>query len=468
MFLLQECFDYIKSNKLRTIIIFIVIFVLGNVIASSFLIKNTNNIITNQVKNTLTPTATIVLSDTVSDYFNIENISIEKIKQIGELDTVSDYEYSAMVDMEAPKYKTEEERETETFNGNPYLFIKGVSETNPYDLRQHNIEIIDGRFLNENELANSDHKIVISDTFAKINNLSVGSSIELERNVYDTLGMSMVVNFDNPELTYKNEYEIVGVFSVIENSTENNEVNENKLAYIPFEVANNVNKFLGEANKKLYGDEDIVVLFQTKFIIEEYERINEFVKEATNILPDEYLLYIDDSKYNEFVSPLVALESVSNFMLFVSLIITVIIICLILFITIFHRKYEIGIYIALGTKRKKIVIQLILEVVLITFGAIILSAFSSKFIATFISDILIQTQLHDAQILQDMYLNTPALNNLLEKQSFQYIENYNVVMTSEYFIMYIISYMILVIIASIIPIVYILKVSPKKLLISSD
>jgi len=140
-----------------------------------------------------------------------------------------------------------------------------------------------------------------------------------------------------------------------------------------------------------------------------------------------------------------------------------------LLITLFlrDRKHEIGIYLALGEKKGKIITQILTEVLSVSIIGITLSLFAGNII----SDGISQQMIHNNMMNE---LENPSMNfdwNPLEGMGFntnmsmdEMLENYEVGLDGQTIGLFFLVGAGTVILSTISPIIYITSLNPKKIM----
>lgn len=138
-----------------------------------------------------------------------------------------------------------------------------------------------------------------------------------------------------------------------------------------------------------------------------------------------------------------------------SIFVTIAILSLVITLFLRDRKNELGIYVSLGEKTYKILFQIIVEVLLVSFLAISISIFTGKILATSASNQMIELQKSSDDIVGGE-LSTLNREEVTDEYAIHItLENmraiYSISMTS-------------VLVSTLLPVVYILRIKPKKIL----
>lgn len=210
------------------------------------------------------------------------------------------------------------------------------------DFKEGKRKITSGKMFEHN------NECVISEDFAKLNNLKIGDTIEISDLVKDA-------TFAPLKLT------ITGIYF---------DVAENKIGYVSPET-NPRNDILttyetmknhqSNAKTKLYT-------VDATYYLKNPDMLEAFNKEAHEKgLHKNYMMSTDELSYNKIVKPAESLANVSSIFLVAVLIIGSVILILLSVLSIRERKYEIGVLRAMGMKKGKVVRGILYES-LITIG----------------------------------------------------------------------------------------------------
>ena len=111
------------------------------------------------------------------------------------------------------------------------------------------------------------------------------------------------------------------------------------------------------------------------------------------------LLDVKTSKedYEKVAAPLSGLNEISNLTLITSIVMSILVLSLVIIIIFRNRNKEIGIYTALGERKKNILLQFIIEIYLIGILAIGISLFTGSFLGKNICNNVMNKQIEKQQ-----------------------------------------------------------------------
>lgn len=371
----------IKKNKGRTVLLFLLMVLIANLVIAGLSIHSASIKSMQQVRESLGNDVTLSV--------NMQNmmqnrqkgeaiqsampaITTKMADQLKSLKYVQSYNYTVeagadsetltaveVQDDRMPKRGMEEETGTTAdfkVSGNTSMAKLSAFSDEQYTLSA-------GRLLKESDTG-TDHA-VISAALAEDNDLSVG----------DTISISV----DGEE----QKLEIVGIFEVA--SAEGmgqmgmNRESPYNTIYVDYETA-----------QKLSGSD--TELTSATFYLDDPKHVDAFkelAEKKTTIDFDKFTLNANDQLYQRNVQTLENVESFATIFLFVVILAGSIILCLILILTIRGRFYEIGIFLSMGQSKMKIIGQQFFEIVVIASVAFVLSLGTGKMVSNTIGNMLV-------------------------------------------------------------------------------
>ena len=161
---------------------------------------------------------------------------------------------------------------------------------------------------------------------------------------------------------------------------------------------------------------------------------------------------------------------ISSVVLLATIVATIIILSLLITLFLRDRRHEIGILLAIGEKKIKVIGQIVLEIVLIAIIAISLSLFSGNILLSTISDKMLNDQIaaQEQQLDQIGYMSISSWLDFMgysnDISSEDLREIYKVPLDVTVICLYYVIGLLTVIISTIIPLIYITRLNPKKIL----
>ena len=217
------------------------------------------------------------------------------------------------------------------------------------------------------------NECIVSEDFAKLNDLKVGDTIQLKSTSKDDQEFSFTISGIYSDLTqdYSNEIhlpsmnrrnEIIADFDTVSQMTDSEQTN-----------------------------------VTATYILKSPNDLAAFTKQLRALgLPDIYDVSGDTVSYNRIVGPVEGLSKVSVTFLIVVLILGAIILILLATMSIRERKYEIGVLRAMGMKKGKVALGFLVEMLIITVICVGIGTAVSTTVAQPVSDILLKKQIQIA------------------------------------------------------------------------
>jgi len=278
-----------------------------------------------------------------------------------------------------------------------HLIVEGVSSPSFLDIREDFLELINGRGFTESELATNDlpYPVVISTGLAEVNDFEIGSIFEAQVLVFDHIERtdgSLAVNQDEPPLIKESfTLEVVGIFkpafpTLPADATLDEAFQQDILQYqmhhrlfVPNIVAEKM------FNVRAQGDlEPDDVFFQNFFLLHDPHDFEEFSLAVQN-LPGNWLVADFSSGFRDISAAMINVGDVADFIFFMTTGATLILTALLVVLFLHDRKHEVGIYLALGENKQKIIVQMILELIPLAILGMALALFVGNVLADALS-----------------------------------------------------------------------------------
>ncbi|MDU3802414.1 ABC transporter permease [Paraclostridium bifermentans] len=245
----------------------------------------------------------------------------------------------------------------------------GLNSTGLEEFKKGDRKITDGN------MPKKDGEAIVSEDFAKLNNLKVGDAFKVQNpddpDKYDPLELtisgiyydgteSQDYGFKHPMMNRKNE--IITTFDTLK-------------AY------------------KVKIDNDLISV-DAKFFLKDPELLSEFNEEAHKLgLDNLYDVSTDSQSYDEIVKPVEGLQKVANIFMILVLCFGGSILILISILGIRERKYEIGVLRAMGMKKGKVALGLIFETLSTIAISLVVGLSIASLSAQSISNVLLKSQI---------------------------------------------------------------------------
>lgn len=340
--------------------------------------------------------------------FESTPVSIKSAEKIAKLDYVKSYNFisstSALAGNFDPIESGDEDSSSDTSDSNSSrqsvgpggneqggrqmiqadVSIEGVTSTSLVDdFSDGTSNITKGRALTEDDV--NKKVAVIEKTLAEENDLKVGDTIKLKASTNEDTTINL---------------KIVGIYKTT-SSGDNHAQN--------FAFLNPYNKIYTPytAASALKGDDYKNAIDEAVYNMDDASNIDTFIAAAkkTGIDLDTFTLDANDQLYQQMVGPIENVASFSKNVVYLVTIAGAVILGLIVMMSIRERKYEMGVLMAIGEKRWKLIGQFLTEILMIAVLAVGISALTGSFIANQIGNQLLSQQLEqtsNSQSASDM------------------------------------------------------------------
>jgi len=488
----------IRRNAGRTLVFMAIVLVLGSVISGAISVRQAILNTDANLRGDL-PSVAIVEMDrhaldehkalTGQQPENLSSLSMQLLDKIGALPQVRGYDYSVGAQVYSDKLKTYDGNnsavsEPAAEGGWIPLTLKGVRSAELFEVEEGIIEMVSGRMLTTEEARSLSYVALISQNFAHTNSLHVGSRFILDNIVWDVRGDTAAeLGFNVEQRIYSRQtcdFEVVGIFvPKVEYNTGDEWIDadflsqlENRI-YVPNQVSMDIMRYQMSHVAEMYPDEvywqaDIedLVWIQNIYILNEPKDADSFRIAVEEMTPEYYTATFTSDSYRKITSPIESLEKLSLVVLLAAIVASILIFGLLTTLFLRDRKHEIGILLALGEHKRKIIIQVIIETLAVALLAIILALFVGNIFSGSVSESMLRDSLiANNSSNQGMsfstidymgYSNNASVNEILG--------NYDVSLDVSTTLVFFIIGIGTVVVATILPMFYIVRLNPKKIL----
>ncbi|WP_321386916.1 ABC transporter permease [uncultured Enterococcus sp.] len=489
---LQRGIRSVTRRKGKSFILFAVIFILGNVIAGAIAIQQSTENVEKKVKKELGATATVDL-----DYDKLmeENpsggqvpggLSEEDIKKIGSSPYVKEYDYSVngMIQVKNLKtYQMDSENSAFSVGMMQYLQLKGTNLTSPPDFSEKKIDLTDGRMFTQEDLDSDKPVAIISEELAELNGVGVGDQLVLDSNHYsyssDGTSSEAMKGDDHP-------VEIIGIFKpkTVEKKKDDNAQNsmndqifqteQFNTLYMPNNAIKAINKQEYETGKRLTPDmytddftEESMNQATPTYILKSPDDVDAFKEETEPLIPEFFKLSASTDQYEQVGSSMKKLSQIAGYVVMIAVGAALVIISLIVVLFLRDRKHEFGIYLSLGEKRNRVLAQVIIELLMISLLAMGISLITGNLLGDVVSNSLLSGDMLAETANNGMSngMSFVAGANTASTISAEDITNaYAVKFSLSYIITFLAAGMATILASAILPLLYILRLNPKKIM----
>ena len=492
-FLKRGLFSVIR-RKGKTTILFVIIFILGNIMAGSVAVQQATVNVEKNIKQRMGGTATIsvdydkLYAELDSEMGMIEmpdQLPTELIEEISNSPAVRYYDYNMHYRMYSkdlepfiPEGMSADDAammgERSDDNGVGFSLI-GVQYPKIATIIEKNWAI-EGRTFTDEEINKGAAVAVISKKVAEENNLHLGDSIVFVDYIFD---YTQRKSNQMPVLSQQDIIlEIIGLYDGETMRSESALDKQKGMAPSEWQAYDEQNTlFVPNALVKVSVDNERLIRQeqykddeeQAKFWSQEYviqpiyyladvDDAESFREEVLAKLPENYRVILSSDGFENVAGSIYTMRKLANMVLYVAMGATVLILTLLIILFLRDRKHELGIYLALGEKRTKVIAQVFIEVLLVAFVAISASLITGNIIASSVSDNMLIAQMEaDANVDKNMMIMDAPTNE-------EILENYEVKLNLAYVGLIYAVGLGTVIIAVVGPMIYILRLNPKKIM----
>ena len=380
MEVIQRAWHFITRKKIKTLIMMVILILISTVILSGLAIKNG------------TDQAASKIGEKVQSAFVLENnarynmgtprgagtVKNKDIELIAKLDGVtgSVRRMDALVDLKNAKQArlpggvTDYDAKKEKEYGEAVNFMGVNDSSRELKFRTETFKLVAGRHINENDK----FKVLVHEDFAKMNKLQLGSKIKVQANPHDP---------DNLQKSHESaEVEIVGIFSG-KNSRKaavRSELFEN-IFYTDLATTRKVNKV--NLDNEIYQN--------VTFFAKDVNTMGKVLEQAKK-LPVNWKMYQLTKSEQELAGITSTISGIYGLVfgvMVLGMVIGIGVLALVLFLWINERRKEIGVLLAIGVSKFKIILQFSLEILMIFIVSFGLSYFTAKAVSQNIGNDLV-------------------------------------------------------------------------------
>lgn len=344
---LKRAWYSLLYRKKNTMLMLLMFFVLGTLVLAGLCIQNASQQSVQQIQQDVG--AEIVISNVMPYYadYGVNGLTLSTVEIASGLTGVTNIEYSSEVEARHVDFDPiwrEEERELYAENATTVL-AAGEGNTAAAGAFTGGTAVLSaGRHI----VKTDKHAALVHATLAEHNGLDVGDTITIRSRFVE----DMV------------EVKIVGIFTTedaADLSMSAIQQPENKI-YI---TAADAFTLLGR--EMVY--QGVLTLDDPTKADEYVERIKGFFKP----IESEAVCFIRDTKYRSLAGPLSSVQGAAAVMVAAVLVMGAVILVLVTLLSMHAREYEMGILLAMGEQKWKIILQLFLELLVPVLAAVTLS-----------------------------------------------------------------------------------------------
>lgn len=393
MYILKNAAANIFRNKNRNILLGIILFAIILTTSISIIINLTSVEIINGYKAKFGSEVTLTNMANRDDKEKQKPLESSKLLSFAESKYVQAKEMTAEIAIIPENLNVLDDSSTPLENGalSAKAMLKGSS--NPKidnDFEKGIKKVKEGKMYTKNT-----NECIVSAKFAELNKLKVGDKINVISNIKDNpMKIVLIING-----IYENK-------SIMNSSQSSISLyNPNNHIYTNFETVVDSQIF------KTYGIMDV------KMLLKDPDMLKAFKKELkAKGLPDYYEVTTDEDTYHLIVAPIEKIANISNNTTIAILGCGSAILLLLSLMTIRERKYEIGVLRAMGMKKSKVALGLVIESLIIMAVCLILGLSVAKLSQKTISKVIVETQIKETKeqniVVEKVGFTKEAIKNI--------------------------------------------------------
>ena len=202
------------------------------------------------------------------------------------------------------------------------------------------------------------------------------------------------------------------------------------------------------------------------WVLYDLDDIMSFQEAANRILPSP--LIVDDGLQGT-VRPIIEttnqLNATISWVLWMGAGAMVIVLTLLILLYLRERKHELGIYMALGERKIKLLCQIVIEIFLVSVIGLILALFVANIVAGNISQAMIQAELVVPARCEDYFPSEMEMLGFGQEMTVdEVLEHFNVSLDVRTIFLFFVVSMGAIVVSTIIPVSYVLRLKPKDIL----
>lgn len=496
----QRAWKSIVRRPLKSLLLFLIMFILGVVVSRSFAIQQGTLLVEDQIKRQMGAAATIVIDFSAPDNNNntpLEPLTDQMIEALGQSAYVRAFDYQNNYNIGSDhlvKWLTDDQKEEiELARKNSWdelldqelrrsmLILKGVQYAPIAAIDSGQLDLVLGRTFLPEEIERGDAVTVISEEIAKLNQLNIGDSVV----VSDYIG-HYHLPFDDPNRDVGQIDQPLKIIVTFQIGDHLKSVNPNDSQKRDSQIINTwyvPNKIIPEIFVKSFdlamAQSETTPAVKTLddypkypvYYLNSPDDIPAFQQEAEQILPSDRVLFFNTEVLDKIKGSLYSTKRLAGLVTLIGVGGSVLALSLIILLFLHDRRQELGIYRSLGESKQSIIRQIVSEVLLIALIALPLSLFAGFVMADSLSGSILQSQ-----IVEQVPSDDPKPEKIQAPQIFHFdefafnqteesmIEQYETTFSSSYVIWFLLGGLLTILVSTILPSLYILRLNPKKIL----
>lgn len=468
----KRCWLSIIRRPGKSILLFLVIFAMSNLLAGALSIITTCENVENEIRENLGAEASIT-----GHFFFLDNYGTDEYYE-----TLEKYDeiVTTLCEDEAVNYGEYEyylsNCYTNVFGEKLNFSLNSINIPEFSDIRSGDVKLLqsstDHRLFTQEEIDNAELVIITSKDLGQI-----GEKEDVYQNTgFTKPGNKMEIIIPIQKVEYENGFKVYKTVAeykfeaTIIGSCYGEYLFNN--VYIPVTTFKNILNELNEIALENDASKANYEVSYSAFKLKDSSYLEQFDEKAKTLmseLPNNFEYESSGLQYERNAGPVENLDTIAQVILVVAVFATITVLSLVVLFNIFERKKEMGIYVSLGEKSKHVFFQVICEVLLISVLAISAASASGMVIGNKLSDYMLEVQRYvkRKQDLGDIADLPVIYKPVVFEDDYSrngIIDGYEVEVSAEYFVTLYSVGTITVIISCAIPLMYITKLKPKEIM----
>ncbi|WP_099221644.1 ABC transporter permease [Listeria costaricensis] len=327
----------------------------------------------------------------------------------------------------------------------PSFVVEGVRESKlETDFVNKDSKLIEGEPITAND---TEAAALIEKAFAEKNKLKVGDTFKLK-------------NEKNKEVSFK----VKGIY-------ETSKTVDSQLA--AFEIMNPANKIIVNYKAaEAFGSGGIT---SATYSLKDPNMINSFISDAQKLTTADddgyYKFDAKDDAYEQLIGPIQQVGSFSSVIVAITMIAGGLILGLIVLLSIRERKFEMGVLMSLGESKAKIICQFLVEMLIVAVLAFTISVFVAGPAGQAVSDYMVDNQIEKSKEEKQSDQSSSMTFSLGEEttqKTYEPIDKINVELSTSVLQKVSLLGGLTILLATLIPSLFILRLKPKMLFAQKD
>lgn len=363
---------YLFRNFGKTAALFLIVFVLGNVFSASLAVHGASSQAEAALLSKFKVIAWVEPNYDPSKYTDDECPKITETTSmaLANLPEVAFYDFSLILSLPLEKKEV--------------IIFEGAHHHEPLDFYLGINQIVDGRLFSADEMHSGVPCAIISETIAEEYLLHVGDQASF------TYDIALLPQYNK---SYKNPnqrafvFTVIGVFRPVEGEVSTKDI------YMPNNALAEERLYIYAEFTRSLGIEPEVVVNGTEpiyYALQGPREINSFKRAAAQILDDNFQVVFSTDQFEHFTGPINATRSISSLVFWLSSGIATLVLMLIILLFMHTRKFEFGIYLSLGVKRRLLYTQAFYEIFAVVATALLPAYFTGKYISNGFLNLLLK------------------------------------------------------------------------------